>query len=138
MLIFNVLVVSVPSPPVLNEEMVNHCVPSPCGPNSECVDVNNSSSCSCLPNYLGIPPYCRPECVINSECSQSLACIHQKCQDPCISACGTNANCVVSNHIPNCYCLPETTGNPFISCRKQPIASKSVKTKHQIDDVEII
>lgn len=118
------VVVSVPSPPVSREE-IDHCNPSPCGLNSKCVNLNNSSSCSCLPNYLGIPPYCRPECVENSECSDSRACINQKCRDPCIGACGYNAKCNVINHIPNCYCLPGTTGNPFVSCRVEPTASKS-------------
>lgn len=101
--------------PVQNEP-VNPCQPSPCGPNAECRAVGDSPSCSCLQGYIGSPPNCRPECVSNSECAYNLACIQQKCQDPCPNACGQNAECRVVNHAPMCVCLPGYNGDPFTQC----------------------
>lgn len=92
------------------------CYPSPCGPNSQCQMHGDVPSCSCLPNYIGQPPNCRPECVISSECSSQLACINQRCKDPCPGSCGTNANCHVLNHLPICTCAEGHTGDPFTQC----------------------
>lgn len=101
-------------------------MPSPCGPNSECRPVGENPSCSCLSNYIGNPPNCRPECSINSECLSNLACIREKCIDPCPGSCGTNAKCNVINHIPICTCLEEYTGDPFIFCYPKPPRKKFV------------
>lgn len=92
------------------------CQPSPCGPNSQCRVVADQASCSCLPEMIGNPPYCKPECISNSECSSHLACINQKCKDPCPNACGSNAECKVVSHTPMCYCLSGYTGDPFGYC----------------------
>ena len=102
------------------QQYVNPCQPTPCGPNSQCREVNNQAVCSCLPNYIGSPPGCRPECVVSSECPQDKACINQKCADPCQGTCGTNANCRVNNHSPICYCKSGYTGDPFTRCYPQP------------------
>lgn len=99
---------------------VNPCVPSPCGPNSQCREVNGQAVCSCLPNYSGSPPGCRPECVVSSECPQDKACVNQKCVDPCPGVCGQNANCRVNNHSPICTCAPGYTGDPFSRCYTIP------------------
>lgn len=96
---------------------VNPCQPSPCGPNSQCKVSGESPSCSCLPEFVGAPPNCRPECVSNSECPFNLACINQKCKDPCPGICGTNAECRVVSHTPNCVCIPGYEGNPFVQCQ---------------------
>lgn len=95
------------------------CNPSPCGLNSQCRVVNDHVVCSCLPGYIGTTPYCRPECVISSECALNKACINQKCIDPCINACGQNARCQVVNHRAVCSCSAGYTGNPFIRCLVQ-------------------
>lgn len=96
----------------------NPCIPSPCGPYSTCDIVERRPVCQCQPNYYGRPPGCRPECVMNSECSLSKACVHQRCLDPCPGSCGYNANCKATNHIPICYCIPGFTGDPFSGCQK--------------------
>lgn len=98
----------------------NPCVPSPCGPNSQCRDIGGAPSCSCLNNYIGNPPNCRPECSINSECSSNLACIREKCRDPCPGSCGANARCEVINHTPTCTCPEGFTGDPFTNCYPKP------------------
>lgn len=81
--------------------------------------VGDAPSCSCLPEYVGTPPNCRPECISNSECPNNLACINQKCKDPCPGVCGTNAECKVVSHTPNCVCLVGFIGDPFISCQQK-------------------
>lgn len=105
---------------ILEPPKTNPCVPSPCGPNSQCRENNDQAICSCLPSFVGSPPQCRPECVSNSECPPNEACINQHCQDPCPGTCGLWARCVVSHHSPICSCPPSYTGNPFIRCDHLP------------------
>lgn len=103
----------------------NPCSPSPCGPNSQCKQVNEQPICSCLPTFIGSPPTCRPECIISAECSLTQACLNEKCRDPCPGTCGINANCQVVNHNPICSCPVSYTGDPFTRCiekRKNYIA----------------
>lgn len=98
---------------------LNPCIPTPCGPNSDCRPSPHSDEqpvCSCLPNYIGQAPFCRPECTSSSECRPSNACINQRCQDPCQGSCGSFTTCVVNNHRPICSCLPGYTGDPFTEC----------------------
>lgn len=97
----------------------NPCNPSPCGPNSHCREINGLAVCSCVQGYIGSPPTCQPECVQNSDCSQTEACFNQKCQDPCPGVCGVNAKCTVVNHNPICNCPRRYSGDPFTRC--QPI-----------------
>lgn len=103
----------------------NPCHPSPCGPNSQCREVNEQAVCSCIQGYIGSPPNCRPECTTNSECPPSQACLNQKCRDPCPGTCGVNARCTVVNHNPFCNCPDRHTGNPFIRC--QPIGKANAE-----------
>lgn len=99
----------------------NPCSPSPCGPNSQCRESNGQGVCSCLPNYVGSPPGCRPECVVSSECSFDKACVNQKCVNPCTAGtCAANAICRVNNHSPICACNDGFTGNPFTICNRIP------------------
>lgn len=107
--------------PPLQDTPKNPCQPSPCGPYSQCrTDSNNLAICSCQPNYLGSPPYCKPECTINADCSNDLACENQKCKNPCLGACGYSAQCRVFNHNANCFCPDGMTGDPFTSCSPAP------------------
>lgn len=108
-----------PSPPI----QADLCVPSPCGPNSKCQVVGETPVCSCLQNYIGRAPNCRPECTTNSECSRALACVNERCVDPCPGTCGSNAICSVNNHQPTCRCVDQYTGDPFSVC--SPIPSKT-------------
>lgn len=101
-------------PPITERQ--DPCNPSPCGANSQCKNINNHGVCSCLQGFIGSPPQCRPECIVSSECSQSQACVNQKCVDPCRGACGIRARCEVFNHSPICSCNPGDQGDPFQSC----------------------
>lgn len=98
---------------------MNPCQPSPCGPNSQCRDVNGYSMCSCISGYIGTPPTCRPECSIDSDCNPNRACSNQKCRDPCPGTCGENAQCHVISHRPHCKCPPGFTGDAFSRCYVQ-------------------
>lgn len=103
------------------KEPTDPCNPSPCGPNSECRVIGESPSCSCLPNFSGVAPNCRPECASNSDCPSNLACINQKCKNPCTDVCGENAECRVVSHSPQCICLSEYVGDPFVRCGRPQI-----------------
>lgn len=105
----------------------NPCMPSPCGPNSICQIKQGHPVCSCVANYIGNPPYCRPECTLNSECPQNKACIQEKCQDPCVGSCGANAKCDVIAHSSYCSCLSGYEGDAFTGC------TKTVERKQKIN-----
>lgn len=89
------------------EPVPSPCANSPCGANAVCKERDGVGSCACLPEYYG-DPYtgCRPECVQNSECDYSRACINNKCQDPCQGVCPVNASksavCNVSDYVGLC------------------------------------
>ncbi|XP_065203141.1 uncharacterized protein LOC135833324 [Planococcus citri] len=104
-----------------NQTEKNPCIPSPCGPNSECRVENHLTVCSCQKNYLGSPPttMCKPECNSDSDCPQNKACQELKCQDVCVGKCGFKAQCKMINHEPICSCSPGFTGNPFEYCTKE-------------------
>jgi hypothetical protein len=105
------------------------CNPSPCGENTQCFSENNEvAKCVCIPPYIGNPYSggCRPECLMNSDCLSNLACLASHCRDPCPGVCGLNAQCNVVSHVPVCTCLPGYIGDPFQSCRIEPIKRKFV------------
>lgn len=102
------------------EPEVHLCHPSPCGPYSQCRELDNRAICSCIENYIGSPPACRPECTINSECFLDKACVNHKCVDPCASSiCGDQARCQAINHNPICSCPLGYNGDPFVRCTPQ-------------------
>lgn len=121
-LLFFIFLASAPKEPE------NPCDPSPCGPNSQCRVIGTQPACSCLPNYIGRAPNCRPECTSNSECSSNLACVNEKCRDPCPGACATFAKCTVVNHNAVCSCLPGYIGDASQSCTLAPLPSKELKS----------
>lgn len=92
------------------------CNPNPCGPYSECRAINGNPSCSCAVGYIGAPPNCRPECLVNTDCPSYQACIAEKCTNPCEGSCGFKAECRVQDHIPICSCPLGFSGDPFIQC----------------------
>lgn len=96
---------------------INPCIPSPCGPNSQCRAIGNQPACSCAVGYIGRPPSCRPECTINADCASNKACINERCVDPCQSnVCAVNAYCSVVNHNAICNCNTGYEGDAFTRC----------------------
>ena len=64
----------------------------------------------------------RPECTSDYECPKHLACIREKCQDPCQThTCGINAECMVRNHRALCVCLSGFVGDPFTICEERKL-----------------
>ena len=117
--------------PVIAEDP---CEPNPCGPNSNPPRVvGDQCRCTCLPEMIGSPPNCRPECVINADCPSDRACINRKCADPCPGLCGVNARCDVRNHLPLCICYPGYVGDPFTQCRRP--TSKLYSTNFYISHI---
>lgn len=106
---------------IIKDENVSPCNPSPCGENTLCTVLNNAARCSCIPPNIGNPYAggCRPECILNSDCPNNLACLSNHCRDPCKDLCGLNAECVVTNHVPVCTCFKGYQGDPFSSCRPE-------------------
>lgn len=109
-----------PTETPIQDEIPTPCTPSPCGANAICREQNNIGACQCLSDYYGNPyDGCRPECVTNSECPNHLACLNNKCKDPCPGVCGQNAECRVANHSPQCFCQIGFNGNPLAGCHKE-------------------
>lgn len=104
---------------ISREEPTTPCNPSPCGENTVCTVSNDMARCSCIPPNIGNPYAggCRPECTLNSDCPNHLACLSNHCRDPCKDLCGSNAECIVTNHVPVCTCFNGYEGDPFSSCR---------------------
>ena len=115
----NILFVcSVTEAPTRPPVPLNPCLADPCGPFSQCRSQRGIAACACLRGYIGIPPNCRPECVLHSECPGNLACLGEKCRDPCPGACGPYAECEVINHNAVCRCQQGYEGDPFTGCRR--------------------
>lgn len=107
----------VPLKPVTTKDP---CNPNPCGVNTICKVSRKKASCSCMPSFLGNPKEgCHAECVLNSDCPKTKACVNQKCVEPCTTAtCGINAECSVHEHTPICHCISGYTGDAFLQCSK--------------------
>lgn len=60
----------------------------------------------------------KPECHVHDECSDVLACIEQRCQNPCAvyDNCAHNAECYVTRHRAVCSCADGYIGDPNIQC----------------------
>lgn len=112
-----ILIIFSEQPPLADDP----CSPNPCGNNAICTVNNGLVRCTCIPPYIGNPYVggCKPECIINADCSSHLACLNQHCRDPCPGVCGANAQCDVANHIPVCSCLKGYSGDPFQGCKVQ-------------------
>jgi hypothetical protein len=54
----------------------------------------------------------------SNDCSDTRVCRDFRCEDPCIGACGVDAECVARRHIPVCQCPAGFTGDPFSRCRR--------------------
>ena len=64
----------------------------------------------------------RPECQTDPDCPEHLACIQERCQDPCTTlTCGVSAACSVSKHRPVCACKLNYEGDPYSICRERKL-----------------
>lgn len=101
----------------------------PCITNAKCSVVDSlpmrTLICECASDFIGdatvacIPVEKKLDyiCQSNSECSPNLACINQRCVDPCgVNPCSESAECHVEKHRHVCRCPPGFIGDPFINC----------------------
>lgn len=88
---------------------------------------------------FGVPPNCRPECIINQDCPSNRACIRNKCEDPCVGACGFNAQCTSFDHKPVCNCMERFEGDPYSGCNpergKFELISRSLYSNRRIRSI---
>ncbi|XP_047739045.1 uncharacterized protein LOC108675679 isoform X3 [Hyalella azteca] len=98
-----------------------------CAANALCDVQIHRAICSCPPGLTGDPyiqclktavPPIEPECRVNDDCSNELACIELRCQNPCAlyDNCASNAECFVNQHRPVCSCPDGYQGNPNVFC----------------------
>lgn len=102
----------------INSQCINPCIyDNPCSSRAECRVQNHMALCRCPPGYMGNPfVQCRkeiePECREDPECPTRLACINNKCQNPCsiFEPCIRPAECEVVGSVPVrtmiCICPP--------------------------------
>lgn len=76
-----------------------------CARNALCSPNNHQAVCSCPTGMIGDPfnnclkEPISAECLHDSECSISEACINKKCQNPCtLNQCAINSECRISFH----------------------------------------
>ena len=64
-----------------------------------------------------------PECRVDADCPSKLACIRQKCQNPCVigNPCSSSQTCVVTDSLPSrsvaCQCPDRQVAGPNGECR---------------------
>ena len=86
-----------------------------------------SRSCTICMRFFLIFLAPKPECTSDPECPNHLACIQEKCQDPCYTnSCGRNAECKVKNHRAICVCLFGYVGDPYTFCEERKVHSISL------------
>lgn len=87
----------------VNEQCVDPCLyDNICAPRAECKAQNHLAICKCLPGLIGNPySDCKPEilaeCIYDTDCPSTLACINSKCVDPChvLEPCNLPSKCKV-------------------------------------------
>lgn len=97
-----------------------------CGANADCYVDRSRPLCRCRSGfegdaYIGCIAI---ECRSNGDCPQDKQCRAHRCVNPCLSgtACGSNAECLARDHVAACKCEPGMIGNPYVQCRREPIA----------------
>lgn len=115
----------------INSQCINPCIyENPCSPRAECKVQNHVALCRCPSGFIGNPYIdCKrepqPECRQDPECSPRLACIENKCQDPCIiiQPCHVPSECRVDGTVPVrtmiCVCPPGYISSGSGTC--QPV-----------------
>ncbi len=93
-------------------ECEDPCRYEKCGTRATCSTRNHLAMCKCDPGTKGNPyreciPY---ECLVHDDCPTTLACVGEKCVDPC--NCAANADCEARNHQGQCRCILDYIGDP--------------------------
>lgn len=94
-----------------------------CTNNKKCHVLNHRPVCICETGYavneagdLFCAPT-KPECRNNDDCASNLACLKNKCVDPCpFIVCGKNKTCSVFAHKPVCICAKDCQPSTISIC----------------------
>lgn len=86
-----------------NAQCINPCIyKNPCSTRAECKPQNHMAVCKCPTGTIGNPYIdCRtellPECERDTDCPSKLACLSNKCQNPCsvLEPCQSPSRCEV-------------------------------------------
>lgn len=117
----------------INEQCVNPCLyENVCSPRAECLAQNHMAVCKCPPGLFGNPyidckPEPRHECIHDTDCSPTLACINSKCKDPCIelTPCNQPSKCQVIPSAPVrtmiCICPEGYISSGSGSCKQMEL-----------------
>ena len=100
-----------------DRECRDPCLFQECGSNALCEARLHQAFCRCIEGFRGNPyDQCRQyECLIVSDCRDTLKCENEKCVDPC--QCARFADCSPRNHRGYCTCIPDYTGDPYgVAC----------------------
>lgn len=127
----------------------NPCDSVACGQHEVCaLDNRGSAICHCSEGFLWNPisSACEkptiPDCHSNSDCPQDSACRSDalgvlKCSHVCAEfTCPANAVCVATNHVGQCQCLPQFTGNPDDRKGCQPTSQNQCTTSAQCSEID--
>lgn len=123
--------------------MINACKDAnPCATTALCAAQNGRATCHCPAGLIGDPfQNCfreplkeptsvqLPECRSDGECPATLACLNERCRNPCAdrNPCSAHAECRVSAHRPLCFCPEGWGGDPERQCfRRKLYCSHSV------------
>ena len=97
---------------------INPClIEDPCGSNAVCFPQSHVANCRCKEGFEGDPfaGCIAIGCRTDPECPLDRACQNRDCVNPCVTnnPCGTNADCLVSQHLAQCRCRFGYTGDPY-------------------------
>ncbi|ROT61488.1 hypothetical protein C7M84_020740 [Penaeus vannamei] len=92
----------------INNQCISPCAyEDPCSPTAECVNHEHEARCRCPPGTTGNPkvqciPIVEPECRVDGDCESQLACIDERCVNPCavLDPCDDTAICKVVDTLP--------------------------------------
>ena len=100
---------------------INPClIDDPCGANAVCFPQSHVANCRCNEGFEGDPfvGCIAIGCRTDPECPLDRACRNRDCVNPCATdnPCGSNAECLVSQHLAQCRCIFGYTGDPYQAC----------------------
>ena len=85
-----------------------------------CLSTNLSVFVHCFLNILFFHPLgcIAIGCRTDPDCPLDRACRNRDCINPCLTdnPCGSNAECLVSQHLAQCRCIFGYTGDPYQAC----------------------
>ena len=102
---------------------VDECLTHPCHSTALCENTEGSFTCTCPHGLIGdaFKTGCKQpgDCFTDTDCPSSASCIDNTCRSPCdVATCGLNAECHARNHIAQCRCPGQSTGDPKVHCVK--------------------